>query len=45
MMPPDNLDGFFQLLLALALVGVLALLVAIPFGLWWLFTHVTVTIL
>ena len=32
------------MLLALALVGVLALLVAIPYGLWWLFTNVDVVI-
>ena len=32
------------MLFALALVGVLALLVAIPYGLWWLFTNVDVVI-
>ncbi len=39
-----DLDGFFLLLGALALIGVVCLLVGIPVGLWWLWTNVEIVI-
>lgn len=33
-------DRFFETLLALAAVGLIAVLVAAGYGLWWLVTHV-----
>ena len=40
---PD-LDGFLKGMMVLAAVGVLALLIAVPYGLWWLFTNVDVVL-
>lgn len=42
-MYPD-LDGFLKAMMVLAGVGVLALLIGVPYGLWWLFTNVDVVI-
>jgi hypothetical protein len=37
-------NGFFETLLALAAVGVLACIGAVLYGIWWLFMNVTITI-
>lgn len=34
-----NLDGFFMVVGILAAVGVVALLVGVPYGLWWLWDN------
>jgi len=37
-------SGTFEALFLFAALGVIALLVAFAYGLWWLFTHVSVSI-
>ena len=36
--------GFFELLFGLAAVGVMAVLGAVVYGLWWVLTHVSISI-
>lgn len=40
---PD-LDALIKTMVVLSAIAIVALLVGIPYGLWWLFTHVTVVI-